>query len=166
MGTTAGWEEPAEREMSQLGWTRFPEVIYEHDRRRALVAHLRERPGATLPELAAALHVDYKTALHHARMLERARQVVLARHGRALHLYLPGESQLVPPGSRALDALHAVAAGCATPATLARALGVPRGSAGRLLDRLVGAGLLEATPDGLAPTERVRKALAPREGFS
>lgn len=140
--------------------------MLQHDRRRALVEYLRLRPGATLPEVAASLAVDYTTVRYHVRTLARAQQVVMRRHGHAVHLYLPGDARVAPPGSRAMDALRAVSAGCATPAALARATGIPRGSAGRMLARLVEAGLVLRTREGLAVAESVRAALAPDEGFS
>lgn len=139
--------------------------LLEHQLRRNMLEALAGKPGLTVGEMADALGVHYKTALHHARRLERAGHVVVARQGRRSYCYLPGERRDRPPAPRLVGALHAVGAGCATAADLARALGVPRGSAGSLLRTLERAGFVQRSDRSFRLREDVRRALAP-EAFT
>lgn len=137
-----------------------------HESRRALVQILRERPGRTLTELANDLDVDYKTALHHARVLERAGHIVVAAEGRRRPCYLrrPSGERQEPP--RVIFALRAVRAGASTPAALAAAAGVARGTAGSMLERLAASGLLARTDGIYRLTSAAREALAADQRFS
>lgn len=129
---------------SLMLFTRFdaPSLL-AHEVRRLLLERLRHEPGLSLREAARLLDVPYSTLRHHARMLDRAGHAVLVTMDRA-RLYPPGRRGLVAP--RALRALEALRAGVSTPAALARALDIPRGTAGSLLEKLEGAGL--ATREG------------------
>jgi predicted transcriptional regulator len=64
--------------------------VMEHLTRRALVACIEREPGMRLGTLARDLSIDYKTALHHARVLAREGRLVVAREGRWRRCYLPG----------------------------------------------------------------------------
>lgn len=119
-----------------------PPALLAHEARRAMLDRLRDHPGLTVGELARSLQVDYKTAQHHARMLARAGQLVVVRQGRARECYLPGGPRERPVAPRVVAALVALRAGAATPTTLGRLLGVPRGTAGDLLEGLARKGLV------------------------
>lgn len=56
-------------------------LLQQGERRRTL-AFFMANPGATVGEAAVALDVDYKTTLHHARVLEEFRLVRSRRDGR------------------------------------------------------------------------------------
>lgn len=127
-------------------------AIMDHGTRRSILETLHETPGLTVGEVAGALGVHYKTALHHARLLARHGHVVLAPDGGRVRCYLPGERRDLRPEARALEALHAIACGAGTPATLSRALGIPRGTAGSLLRRLERAALAVRTGGGWVVT--------------
>jgi DNA-binding transcriptional ArsR family regulator len=124
--------------------------ILEHDTRRTILMTLAATPGMTVGAMAGALGVHYKTALHHARRLADAGHLVLRREGHRAHCYLPGAPRQRPPHARHAEALRALAHGARTPADLARALGVPRGTAGSLLRRLERASLARRTDTGWA----------------
>lgn len=109
-------------------------AVLGHDLRRQIVGQLAASPGMTVNALADLFEVDYKTAQHHVRVLARSGHLVTFRAGRARHCYLP--SRFEPPAPRLDAAARAVAGGARTPARLARALGVPRGTAGDLLAAL------------------------------
>lgn len=148
-------------------FTRFDApALLAHERRRLIVDVVRARPGLRVGDLASALDVDYKTALHHARMLARAGLLVLEREGRARACYPPGAARAPAPfAPRVVQALVAVRAGAATPATLARALGVPRGTAGSLLDALARRGLVERDGHAYRLSGPARDALPGDEAF-
>lgn len=141
------------------------EALMGHEARRAILDHLRERPGATVAEVSHRLAVDYKTAAHHLRKLHRAGHVVIASEGRGRRCYLPGAPRVRSVPVRMLLALRAVGRGDATPARLARALAIPRGTAGGMLTGLAKAGFLAREPSGYALTMRAREAVG-QEGFS
>ncbi|HWH07792.1 MAG TPA: ArsR family transcriptional regulator [Candidatus Thermoplasmatota archaeon] len=122
--------------------------ILEHGTRRTILTTLEASPGLTVGQVAGTLGIHYKTALHHARRLAEAGHLVLRRDGHHARCYLPGVRAPPPAPARALQALHALAQGARTPAELARALGVPRGTAGSLLRRLERASLAVRTQDG------------------
>lgn len=146
-------------------YTRFDAAsLLDSPPRRALLDVIARAPGLRIGDAARALAVDYKTAVHHVRMLSRAGHVVVREEGRERRCYLPGARPARAP--RAVAALHALDAGAATPSALGRALGIPRGTAGSLLAALVERGLAhrEGGRYGLAPA--AREALAPRERFS
>lgn len=126
--------------------------ILEHDTRRTILLALAATPGMTVGEMAGALGVHYKTALHHARRLQEAGHLVVRRDGNRGRCYLPGAPRALPPPPRHVEALLALARGARTPAALARALGVPRGTAGSLLRRLERAALARRTGEGWAAT--------------
>lgn len=122
--------------------------ILEHDTRRTILDSVATTPGLTVREMADDLGVHYKTALYHARRLVRAGHIVILQEGNRAHCYLPGARPAWPPRPRAVEALHALMHGARTPADLARALGVPRGTAGGLLRRLERASLVVRADDG------------------
>lgn len=111
-----------------------PQAALGHGLRRQIVAQLAASPGMTVNALAALFDVDYKTAQHHVRVLARSGHLVTLRAGRAGLCYLP--DRVDPPAPRLDAAARAVESGARTPARLARALGVPRGTAGDLLAAL------------------------------
>lgn len=61
----------------------------DHATRRALVARVGREPGLRLGVIARDLSIDYKTALHHARVLCREGRLVVEREGRWRRCYLP-----------------------------------------------------------------------------
>lgn len=122
-----------------VAWTRYALMRGElrpHETRRAILARLTQTPGLRVGTLAHELGVDQKTALHHARALERAGELRLAREGRWLRCYLPGFPQARRDTRE--DVLQSLPA---TSADLARALRIPRGTAWSLLRSLERAGL-------------------------
>lgn len=129
-----------------------------------MLERMIQEPGIHVGRLAAELRVDYKTALYHARRLERAGRLVFVKEDRHRSCYPADAPQR--PAPLPVAALRALRAGAASPAALGRALGVPRGTAGDLLVRLARRGL--ATRDGdrwcLAPG--VERALAGDQPFS
>lgn len=130
-------------------YTRFDaSALLDHEARRAMLDRLRAYPGLTVGELAHGLGVDYKTAQHHARMLAKAGQLVVVRDGRLCQCYLPGGPRERPPAPRVVAALVAMRSGALTPSGLARALGLPRGTAGGLLEALVRRGLARRDGEG------------------
>lgn len=135
-----------------------------HEHRRALLEHVAHHPGLTISELAMLLDVHFKTVEHHARHLARSGLLVVAAHGRRRACYLPGGPREAPVPTRALVALRAVAGGAASSAMLARALHVPRGTAGSLLARLEAAGLVAREEGRWRLTPRARAALSPTGG--
>jgi DNA-binding MarR family transcriptional regulator len=139
-------------------------ALLESPARRALVALVVRAPGMRLGEAARVLGVDYKTAAHHARHLSRAGQLVVVRDGRARRCYLPGARIARVP--RAVCALRAIRGGASSPVALGRALGIPRGTAGSLIARLVAAGLVEHGDGPLRISARAEAALLRPEAFS
>lgn len=117
------------------------ETILENDLRRQLIERLDPCPGATIGALARHLGVDYKTALHHVLVLTRGGLVVTRRAGRRRLCYLPGRV-VEPRPAREEEALRALTAGARSPAKLGRALAIPRGTAGSLLQTLAARGLV------------------------
>lgn len=63
-------------------------AILDNRVRSGMIALLHETPGVRVASLAAEFEVDYKTALYHARVLERAGLVVIVRAGRCSTCYL------------------------------------------------------------------------------
>jgi DNA-binding IclR family transcriptional regulator len=141
------------------------QALLAHDHRAAILERLRARPGLTIGEISRALDVDYKTAVHHLRKLAKGGHVVIAADGRTRPCYLPGAARSRPATPRVLAALAAVRRGAGTPADLGRALGLPRGTAGSLLDRLERRGFVERDLDGYRLTG-VALAALPNEAFS
>lgn len=139
--------------------------LLDHDLRRAMLEELRARPGATVGEMSRAFHVDYKTILHHRRMLERAGRLVVVREGRRGRCYVAGAPRPRVEAPRVLAALRAVEAGAGTPAELARSLAVPRGTAGSLLEALARRGLVVRSGGRARVPAEVAAGLC-REGFS
>lgn len=136
-------------------------ALLDHSLRRSLVERVRARPGATLSEVADALSVDFTTARHHARVLDRAGHVVLVEEGRSRRLYPPGAPRRAPgPAPRVLRALFALRGGASSPASLARALAIPRGTAGSLLQALLRAGLARREGDAWRATPEAEAHLA------
>lgn len=135
--------------------------------RRALLRLLQGAPGLRASEAARALDVDYKTAQHHLRHLERAGRVVSARVGRGIRFYLPGTPR-PPQPARRLAALRAVREGATSAQHLARVLGLPRGTAGGLLGGLRRRGLVDVMDGRARLTAEGERALAvapPDEAF-
>lgn len=112
------------------------EQALAHETRRTFLTRITRTPGLTLTELAADAGLDPTTASYHARRLADAGLVVLVKDGRRCHCFLPGDARARAPPPLAVAALRALLAGAGTPAGLARALGVPRGTAGSILERL------------------------------
>lgn len=129
-----------------------PASLLDHELRRAILRAAHRQPGIRVAQLAREHGVDPKTIAHHARLLARAGHLQPDTRG----LFARGANAVPAPTPRALLVLRALAAGCGTPTTLARALGVPRGTAGSLLDRLAREGLAQRGPEGfrLAPHAR------------
>lgn len=149
-----------------LLFTRFDApAMLTHPLRRSLLDAARERPGVRVGEIARAFDVDFKTVMHHARMLSRAGLLVLGRDGRARTCRLPGDARASPPPPRVVLALRAVASGAQTPASLSRALGMPRGTAGALLDAMERRGWVARGQAGYRLTPTARAALPPDEAF-
>jgi len=117
-------------------------AILHNDLRRRLLDRLDPCPGESVGGLARHLEVDYKTALHHVRVLERAGLLVMRRAGRRRLCYLPGRVAEPSPPAREAAALRALDAGARSPTKLARVLGIPRGTAGSLLEALAARGLV------------------------
>lgn len=153
------------------------EAALAHPVRAAFVEALEARPGLTVGELARAWGVDYKTALHHARQLLRLRLVRVVPDGRVQRLFVAGggaggtgvgvggpfaaraPAAAIPPAPRTLRALRAVGAGACGPALLARALNVPRGTAGSLLEALARRGLVVREGDAWRLSPEIEQAL-------
>lgn len=111
--------------------------------RREILESVAKCPGVPLTHVAAALALDYKTTLYHARKLQRSGALVIRESGlRAL--YPPDVTPPPPsPPRRLADAVAAVRRGAGTPALLAKDLGVTRGSACSLLDAMERRGLVK-----------------------
>lgn len=125
-----------------------PPAAIAHPARAAILARLRAQPGMTVGEVARAGRVDYKTAVHHVRTLERFGCVRLVADGRRRRLFLPGGPREAPPPPRVLQALAALRDGPAGPAGLGRRLDIPRGTAGSILDLLSRLGHVESAGAG------------------
>lgn len=134
-------------------------ALLANDARRTLFDIVRARPGVRVGELARALRVDYKTALYHARKLARAGVIEMEVTGRARECYARGAPR-PPRVPRVVAALHAIQRGAGTPTLLGRALGVSRGTAGHLLERLAKAGLVARDGARHVLTEQARAAIA------
>lgn len=142
-------------------------ALLEHEARRHILDRLAQRPGMTVAEMARALCVHYKTALHHARHLERQGRLVFVPEGRVRRGFLPGSFRTRPAAPpRVVCALQAVRRGAGTPAALARALGIPRGSAGSLLEALAKKGLLVRAPEGWRLAQGAEGSLLEDQPFS
>jgi predicted transcriptional regulator len=132
--------------------------ILSHATRRAVFERIVATPGASIRDLARAVAVTDKTVLHHARVLEGAGLVVVGRAGNRTCCYRTGDAPRnggMPPELAAV--LRAVAAGAVRPSEVARAVGVPRGTAWGQLATLQRLGLL---------TTREGRWMEPRERFS
>lgn len=127
--------------------------ILGHATRRGIVEAVGERPGTNLRELSSSLGVDPKTISYHVRCLHRAGQLRIDRRGAALCCFLPGIREEPTPTAAEAEALAWLELGATGPADLARAMRIPRGTAGSILDRLARRGLMERTA-------------APKEPFS
>lgn len=144
-----------------------PGDVLESALRREIVAAVRERPGLRVGEIARERGLDRKTVAHHVRLLAKAGLLVERGSGRARFVFANGASASAPraPPGNGLRALRALDEGHATPAALARALDIPRGSAGSLLCALAREGLAQRGPEGYRLSERAR-ALLPDQGLS
>lgn len=56
--------------------------------RRAILDHLRDRPGLAVGELAAHFDVSRVAVMNHLRVLTEANLITSPREGRSRHLYL------------------------------------------------------------------------------
>lgn len=137
-----------------------------HPRRAGILARVRASPGLTLGDLARGEVVDYKTAVYHARRLARLGLVALVRDGRRVRLFAPGAVRVASPAPRAVVALRLLQEAGAPlgPARLARLLGLPRGTAGSLLEALQRAGLVVRDGAAWRVTARGAEALAGSTG--
>lgn len=59
-----------------------------HETRRAILDHLRDRPGLPVGELAARFDVSRIAVMNHLRVLTDAGLVTSRKEGRSRHLYL------------------------------------------------------------------------------
>jgi predicted transcriptional regulator len=139
--------------------------ILGHDLRRAIVRAVSEHPGQSVAELARMHGVDPKTIVHHLRMLERAHRVHPVSVGRARRWFAPGAPPDAKPPPRFVRALEALRAGARSPAELARALGIPRGTAGGLLRGLARLGLARKDPDAWRVSPQGDEALCREPGL-
>jgi DNA-binding IclR family transcriptional regulator len=134
-----------------------PQVL-DHGLRREILRSVRERPGQRLAALAREMGVDPKTLLYHVRRLARAG--LLHRDAEEGRCFAPGAAPPAAPiPPRAVRAMHALLAGARSPAELARALDVPRGSAGSLLAGLARMGLARREGAQWFLSEKGREAL-------
>ncbi len=147
-------------------YTRLDDArVLDHGLRRAIVRCVRERPGLTVAELARVNGVDPKTMTHHLRVLARAGWLQPLPQGRGRLWFLPGDTREPAPAPRVVRALHALRGGAATPAALARALGVPRGTAGGLLEGLARLGLARRGESGWSVSAKGDEALCQEAGL-
>lgn len=65
-------------------------AVLAHERRRDILELVQARVSLRVGDVAHALGVDYKTALHHVRVLARAGFVSVRHEGRARICALPG----------------------------------------------------------------------------
>ncbi|QOJ79448.1 helix-turn-helix transcriptional regulator [Infirmifilum lucidum] len=63
----------------------------EHPLRRRIVAHLLEKPGLSVRQLARELGISIGSLTGHLVILERVGLVVEVRHSRKLQLYVNSE---------------------------------------------------------------------------
>ena len=59
-----------------------------HETRRAILDHLRDRPGLAVGELAAHFDVSRVAVMNHLRVLTEANLITSRKEGRSRHLYL------------------------------------------------------------------------------
>jgi DNA-binding transcriptional ArsR family regulator len=137
--------------------------------RRALVEALRERPGATISDLARTVGVAHTTAAYHLERLEASGVVVSVPRGHARHFFINGQAT---PAGRAnligrrlvhagiiLDRLSAL--GVASLGDLARGLSITKAGVYWHLRRLVSLGLVVAEGAPGARTYRVASPVQP-----
>lgn len=75
--------------LSLVLYTRLDDTSLRRQRiRSGVLEELRKAPGARIAALAQTLGCDYKTAVYHVRMLERAGLVTVERIGRTTLCYL------------------------------------------------------------------------------
>lgn len=135
-----------------------------HPTRAAFVMQAQASPGATIAELARVRGVDPKTASYHLRALARLGCLVLVDDGRRVRVFPPGQARELPPPPRAVLALQALAEGADGPASLARVLGIPRGTAGSLLEALSERGLAVREGASWRLSDAAREGLAAGSG--
>lgn len=133
-----------------------------HPTRRALLAALRQHPGATRADLARTLDIAPTTVAHHLAQLACGGHLVPVRGPRGVGYYLNGMAPARPhrdaPGlggataTRLLDALRADAG--LTLADLARHAGVSEKAAYWHLARLERAHLVRGHMEGRAKVYR------------
>jgi DNA-binding transcriptional ArsR family regulator len=122
--------------------------------RQRVWAHVRADPGCTVGSVARALGLDYKTALHHLRILRRAGCLTAIEGAQCRYFVngalasrdMAGAVVLRAPSARALR--EAIASQPARAAELARALGISETTASVQLRRLAQAGLVVRRGDG------------------
>lgn len=59
-----------------------------HETRRAILDHLRDRPGMNVGELAAYFDVSRVAVMNHLRVLSEAQLITSRKEGRSRQLYL------------------------------------------------------------------------------
>lgn len=141
-------------------------MLLSNATRRALVGRVMHEPGLSVGTLATGLGVDYKTALYHARVLERAGHLIVERDGgrsACYHCATPPPRRLTP---WAIAVLAVLRGGAASPTSLSRALGWPRSTTYRMLVRLEARGLARRAGDGWVLAPGVGECIGPDEGFS
>lgn len=128
-------------------------TILAHEARRRVLERVALRPGSQISEIAEELALDPKTVVYHVRQLERIGRLRVELDGRARRVFPPGPGAAPRPSldARAEAALWVLHLGGAGPADVSRALRIPRGTAGSLLDRLVRTGLAVREGRSLRP---------------
>jgi DNA-binding transcriptional ArsR family regulator len=131
-----------------------PSAALASPARQRIAALLERDPGCTAGALARALGQDYKTVLHHLRVLRRAGSVMVLPGAQPRYFLagaLPSQAMAGAVVLRARSAHRlrdALGQGPARAADLARALGLSETTVSVQLRRLAEAGLVRRAADG------------------